>query len=120
MWASRSLDLGDDSVRSVDTSAVEVTTWPWALVSEPKIAVDDPGLAAARSCLWAQGGGLLWAGGEAHRVRDVAAAPGEGDEAVVRALSPRDGVSVERQLERDREPSTIGCRLRVSDPCDSS
>lgn len=51
VWASTSLDLGDDSVRSVDTSAVEVTTWPWALVSEPKIAVDDPGVAAARSCL---------------------------------------------------------------------
>jgi hypothetical protein len=51
VWASTSLDLGDSSVRSVDTSAVEVTTWPWALVSEPKIAVDDPGVAAALSCL---------------------------------------------------------------------
>ena len=51
VWASTSLDLGEDSVRSVDTSAVEVTTWPWALVSEPKIAVDDPQPDAARSCL---------------------------------------------------------------------
>jgi len=51
VWATGSLDLGEDSVRSVDTSEVEVTTWPWALVSEPKIAVDDPGVAAARSCL---------------------------------------------------------------------
>ena len=51
VWASTSLDLGDDSVRSVDSSAVTVTTWPWALVSEPKIAVDDPGVDSARSCL---------------------------------------------------------------------
>lgn len=53
VWASTSLELGDGSVRSVDTSAVEVTSWPWALVSEPKIAVDDPGVDAARSCLGA-------------------------------------------------------------------
>ena len=51
VWASTSLDLGEDSVRSVDTAAVEVTTWPWALVSEPKIAVDGPRADAARACL---------------------------------------------------------------------
>ncbi len=51
VWASTSLDLGDDTVRSVDVSAVEVTSWPWSLVSDPEIAVDAPGVDAARACL---------------------------------------------------------------------
>jgi hypothetical protein len=51
VWASTSLDLGDDTVRSVDVSAVEVTSWPWSLVTDPEIAVDAPGVDAARACL---------------------------------------------------------------------
>ena len=30
VWASSSLDLGDDTVRSVDVGAVEVIQWPWS------------------------------------------------------------------------------------------
>jgi hypothetical protein len=51
VWTSSSLDLGDDSVRSVDVGAVEVSQWPWSLVTEPKIATTDPGVLAAMSCL---------------------------------------------------------------------
>ena len=51
VWASSSLDLGDDTVRSVDVGAVEVSQWPWSLVTEPKIATDDPGVLAAMNCL---------------------------------------------------------------------
>jgi hypothetical protein len=51
VWASSSLDLGDDTVRSVDVGAVEVSQWPWSLVTQPKIVTTDPGVVAARSCL---------------------------------------------------------------------
>lgn len=51
VWASSSLDLGDDSVRSVDVGAVEVSQWPWSLVTQPKIVTTDPGVDAVRACL---------------------------------------------------------------------
>jgi len=51
VWASTSLDLGDESVRSVDVGAVEVSQWPWSLVTQPKIATTDPGVNAVRACL---------------------------------------------------------------------
>lgn len=51
VWASGSLALGDDSVRSVDVGAVEVSQWPWSLVTQPKIAATGPGVDAVRACL---------------------------------------------------------------------
>ena len=51
VWASSTLDLGDDSVRSVDVGAVEVSQWPWSLVTQPKIVTTDPGVHAAGACL---------------------------------------------------------------------
>lgn len=51
VWASSSLDLGDASVRSVDVGAVEVSQWPWSLVTQPKIVTTDPGVDVVRACL---------------------------------------------------------------------
>ena len=51
VWASNSLDLGDDSVRSVDVGAVEVSQWPWSVVTQPKIMTTDPRVDAVRACL---------------------------------------------------------------------
>jgi hypothetical protein len=51
VWTSSSLDLGDDSVRSVDVGVVAVSQWPWSLVTEPKIATTDASVVAARKCL---------------------------------------------------------------------
>ena len=51
VWASSSLDLGDDSVRSVDVGAVEVSQWPWSLVTQPKIVTTAPGVNTVRACL---------------------------------------------------------------------
>ena len=51
VWTSTSLDLGDESVRSVDVGAVEVSEWPWSVVTRPEIAADDPSVETARACL---------------------------------------------------------------------